>query len=305
MVRLNYQSLVTKENIKYYLSIIKGNEQTKKDFINLISKIDIRISTEPVIVGNEFYYKIWILKKGTKYKAHIKDYYSLELLNKKLQSSPITLAEILEMIRINADVPDDFEEYCEMRFQDPSDPVCRSDYLDDLRRAERFKKFLSQDEIRSMSFSFYQHDNNNNREQKIEVLDMNNISNLKSLGYTIVLLNDKKEYDKLADLDNTLEYYAKITESYGFDRYTYEFNEKLFPVTKDDREMKNIKKDIDDYNQALEEYTNYLQYLIQKYKIKQSGNIIKRIAFTFRTGTEQQMNNKPIPAIVDYRFFIT
>jgi hypothetical protein len=27
--------------------------------------------------------------------------------------SPITLAEILEMVRINADVPNDFEEYCE------------------------------------------------------------------------------------------------------------------------------------------------------------------------------------------------
>ena len=111
--------------------------------INLLSKIDIRISTEPVIVGKEFYYKIWILKKGTKNKAHIKDYYSIELVNKKLKS-PITLAEILEMARINANVPDDFEEYCEMRFQDPSDPICRIDYLDDLRRAERFKKFLSQ-----------------------------------------------------------------------------------------------------------------------------------------------------------------
>jgi hypothetical protein len=116
------------------------------------------------------------------------------------------------MGRINADVSDDFEEYCERSFKNPSDPICRIDYLDDLKRAERFKKFLSQDEIRSMSFSFYNNDNNN-QQQEIEVIDMNNISNLKLLGYNIISLNDKKEYDKLADLDNTLEYYAKLTES--------------------------------------------------------------------------------------------
>lgn len=299
MVRLNYKSLVTKENIERILSKI-DDKQTKSYLINLLSKIDIKISAEPVIVGDEFYYKIWILKRGTKYKAHIKDYYSLELLNKKLKS-PITLAEILEMVRINADVPDDFEEYCEMHFKDPSDSICRIDYLDDLRREERFKKFLSQDEIRSMSFSFVDYNNNNSEKE----IDMNNEKNLKLLGYTIICINDKKEYAKLADLDNTLEYYAKITESYGFDRYTYEFKERLFPITKYDREMKNIEKDIDNYNQALEEYNAHLKYLIKKYKIKLEGNTIKRIAFNYGNETEQ-LNNKNckfIIAVLDYKFF--
>ena len=53
------------------------------------------------------------------------------------------------MVKINADVPDDFEEYCEIRFEDPSDEICRLDYIEDLTRAERFKKFLTQDEIKS------------------------------------------------------------------------------------------------------------------------------------------------------------
>ena len=231
--------------------------------INLLSKIDIKISTKPVIVGNEFYYKIWILKKGTKKKAHIKDYHSLELLNEKFQS-PITVSEILEMVRINADIPDDFEEYCEMHFKDPPDPICRTDYLGVLRRAERFKKFLSQDEIKSMSFSFVDYNNNNSE----KAIDVNNEDNLKLLGYTIISLNDKKEYDKLANLNNMLEYYTKITESYGFDRYTNEFIEKIFPITKDEKEMKNIEKEIDSYNQALQEYNDYLKYLIKKYNIK-------------------------------------
>jgi hypothetical protein len=79
MVRLEYKSLVTKETIDYYLSIIK-DEDEKEDFLSTVSKFDIRISIEPVIKGKEFYYKIWILRRGTKKKAHIKDYYPLHML---------------------------------------------------------------------------------------------------------------------------------------------------------------------------------------------------------------------------------
>lgn len=300
-MRLKYKSLVTRENIENILSRIEGRQQVKSNLINLLFKIDIRISTEPVIAGNEFYYKIWILRKGTYNRAHIKDYYSLELLKEKSQS-PISLAEILEMVRINADVSDDFEEYCEMRFQDPSDASGRIDYLDDLKRAKRFKKFLSLDDVRSMSFSFVTDNFNNNSEKDI---DMDNESDLKLLGYSIISLNDKKEYDKLVDLHNTLEYYAKITESYGFDRYTNEFNEKLFPVTKHDQEMKNIKIDIDNYNKALHEYNDYLKHLIKKYKIKLTGNTLKRVAF-FLAKDVEWMNNKNckvITAVLDYKFF--
>jgi hypothetical protein len=49
------------------------------------------------------------------------------------------------MIQINADIPEDFEEYCEMRLEDPSNEVFRNDYLDDLRRAKRFKRFITQE----------------------------------------------------------------------------------------------------------------------------------------------------------------
>ena len=69
MVQLKYKSLVTKETIDYYLSIIK-DEKEKKDFLDTVSKFDIRISTEPVIKGLEFYYKIWILRRVQR-KEHI------------------------------------------------------------------------------------------------------------------------------------------------------------------------------------------------------------------------------------------
>ena len=120
MAHLDYKSLVTKETIDYHLSKIKDDDdkKQKKDLLSTISKFDIRISTKPVIKDDEFYYKIWILRRGTKKKIHVKQYYHLSLLNKKSNSSsPLSLSEILEMVRMNADVPDDFEEYCESWFR--------------------------------------------------------------------------------------------------------------------------------------------------------------------------------------------
>jgi len=113
MVKLKYKSLVTKETIDYYLSVIK-NENVKKNFQSTISKFDIRITTEPIIKGLEFYCKIWTLKRGTKKRAHIKQYYPLKLIDDdSFKTIPLSLRDILSMIRLNADVPDDFEEYCE------------------------------------------------------------------------------------------------------------------------------------------------------------------------------------------------
>ena len=72
MSQQKYQSLVTKEIIDYYLSNkIKDDEKQKKDLINTVSKLDIRISTKPVIEQEyeEFYYKIWIWRRGTQEKG--------------------------------------------------------------------------------------------------------------------------------------------------------------------------------------------------------------------------------------------
>jgi hypothetical protein len=93
------------------------------------------------------------------------------------------------MIRINADVPDDFEEYCEIRLEDPSNRVFRNDYLDDLRRAARFKRFITQEEIRSFPSSIDEEKNSNKQnteEEKIRTIDFNDKSDLKLLGYSFV-----------------------------------------------------------------------------------------------------------------------
>src|SRR5215203_113760 len=111
MTQLKYQSMLTMENIKRILSKLKYEEQQwnkkhqefQKDFLNILSKLDIRIANEPIIKGDEYYYKIWIYRRGIKNKDHIKQYYPLKIL------PPPTLEDVLSMIRLNSDVSDDFE----------------------------------------------------------------------------------------------------------------------------------------------------------------------------------------------------
>ena len=59
--------MVTKENIDYCLSKLK-DEDEKEDFMNVVSKVDIKIATKPVIEGNEVCYNIWIWKRKHKAK---------------------------------------------------------------------------------------------------------------------------------------------------------------------------------------------------------------------------------------------
>ncbi|MGD1837270.1 MAG: hypothetical protein ACPKPY_04340 [Nitrososphaeraceae archaeon] len=292
---LNYISLVTKENIETILSKIEDIQQ-QKDFLNLMLKIDVRISTEPVIVGDKFYYKIWIIKRSTRNKAHLKWYYPIAEIKEKSKSI-FNLSEILESIRLVADVPNDFEEYCEIHLLEPSDPVCRNDYLYDLDRAERFKKFMTQNEIRSIPFCV----DKDYHDSKDNIINMENEDVLRSMGYSIISLKDKKEYDILQDLVNSLEYYGTIIDSYGLENTKDEFNEQLFFTVQDDNHLKNIIKDIKTYNKIVIEYKDYLKYLIKKYNIYPSGNLDKRIAFYL--DNNKTIANKFIHVVIDYTFF--
>src|SRR5215203_3144229 len=303
MVKLKYKSLVTKETINYYLSIIK-DENVKKDFQSTVSKFDIRISTSPIIKGLEFYYKIWIHKKGTKKRAHIKEYYPLKLIDEeRFKTIPLTLKDILSMIRLNADVPDDFEEYCAIWFRDATDEKNRIDYVLDLWRARRFKKFITKEEIRSIPFLPSDDDNDKNiKEEEKEddertkegSLDLNNKYILKQiLGYSIIFLNDKKEYDKLAVIQDTLIYYTKIVKRYGYDPSTGEYDEKKLPKPKEDKQKKNITNDFKAFFNTLDEYADYLKELIKKYEIKppSKGNLI-HLAFNLNTNTNDNAEYK-------------
>jgi hypothetical protein len=175
-------------------------------------------------------------------------------------------------------------------------------------RAERFKKFITQKEIRSFPFGIERYGNNQKieeEEDEAETIDLNDEFYLKLLGYSFIFLKDKKEYDKLADLQSAVEYSAKIVESYGYDPYTGNYDTKKIPVTKEDKEMEHISKDFKNYFKVVKEYYEYLKELIKKYDIKPTGNLVRRLAFNINPNNSdsnlKQQHFEFITAVVDWK----
>jgi hypothetical protein len=110
MSQQKYQSLVTKENIDYSLSKLK-DEDEKKDFMNVISKVDIKIDTKPVIEGNETCYNILIRERNTKRRKHFQ-ICRLEFRKRKKMEIIPNLIDILNEIRRWLDLPDECRECC-------------------------------------------------------------------------------------------------------------------------------------------------------------------------------------------------
>ena len=92
-------------------------------------------------------------------------------------------------------------------------------------------------------------------------------------------------------------------ESYGYDTDTGDFNEKVFPITKEDKQMDSIAKDFKAYFKTCSEYEDYLKELIKRYEIKPSGNILKRVAFTLKNDNLSQHNFNYITTAIDYQTF--
>ena len=112
MSQQKYQSLVTKENIDHCLSKLK-DEDEKEDFMNVVSKVDIRIATKPVIEGDELCYQIWISERNTKRRKYF-ELCRLEFLKgEKMQTIP-NLIDILNALRRWLDTPDEFRDCYEV-----------------------------------------------------------------------------------------------------------------------------------------------------------------------------------------------
>jgi hypothetical protein len=208
-----------------------------------------------------------------------------------------SLAKILSWIRYYANVPEDFEEYCEISYRDPSDQTSRTAYPRHLKRAERFKKFITKEEIKSIP-SFLpidDKDQNINDDDFYDLYDEYDLIPLKDIA-----LKDKREYDKLEELQNTLKYHAKIVKSYGYDPYTGDYDTQKYPITKEDKHEINIDKDFDKYDQALEEYRKYLKELIKKYNIKPPGNIVQLLSFIMPTSDNDNRANSKQPQLPNF-----
>ena len=112
MSQQKYQSLVTKENIDYSLSKLK-DEDEKKDFMKVVSKLDIRIAIKPVIEGDEISYKMWIWDRNTKRRKHFR-LCRLEFLKGEKTETIPNLIWMLNELRRWLDLPDEFRNCYEI-----------------------------------------------------------------------------------------------------------------------------------------------------------------------------------------------
>lgn len=118
MTQQKYQTLVTKENIDYCLSKLK-DEDEKKDFMDVISKVDIKIDTKPgiakpVIGGREICYNIFIRDRNTKQRKYFQICTLWFLKGEKIETIPPNLIDILNEIRRWLDQPDAFRNCYEV-----------------------------------------------------------------------------------------------------------------------------------------------------------------------------------------------
>jgi len=272
LLSLKYKSLITKDNIGHCLSFIREEDERKK-LLRLLSKLDIKISSS-IKAGNDLEYKIWIIQKFNKKRVYIiQNHFHKFPEAVKLE---LNLADVIEIIGSIVDVPDSFEEYCDTVVgADEDNPIDRSDYQDYRKRADRLSRVVTKKEITSIPVfrifpeaKFIDEKDEENKDL-IDEIKKHNLSRAQKHGIAIIRVDNLYDYNRLEDYGNSLRYYEKLMKQYGYDVITEEFNHKLFPVPKQDRELVGIKKGIDDFFKLLGEYNDYIQYLVQKY----DGNI--------------------------------
>jgi hypothetical protein len=239
----------------------------------MLSKLDIKISN-PIKAGNDVEYKIWIIQKFNKERVYIIQNH-FQKFPKALEGEP-SLADVIEMVREIIDVPESFEEYCDIVVgANEDDPIDRIDYQDYRKRADRLSKGVTKREITSIPVlrilpegEFIDEKDEENKDL-IDEIKKHNLRRVQSHRINIVRVSNLYDNNRLEDYVNSLQHYKKLMKQYGYDEITEEFNYKLFPVPKEDRELTGIKKDIDDFFKLLDEYNDYIRYLVQKY----DGNI--------------------------------
>lgn len=263
---------MTKDNIDHCLSFIKKEDQKKK-LLALLSKLDIKISSL-IKTGNQTEYKIWIVQKFNKKRVYIIQDHFHDL--SKDAESELNLADVIEIIREIVDIPDSFGEYCDTVVgADEDNPIDRWDYEDYRKRADRITKVVTKDEISSIpdlrifpEAEFIYEKDKENRDL-VDEIKKHKLRRAQKRGVVIIRVGNLYDNNRLQDYVDSLRHYKKLMKQYGYDEITKEFNYKLFPVPKLDRELTGIRKDINDFFKLLDEYNDYIRYLVQKY----DGNI--------------------------------
>jgi hypothetical protein len=110
----------------------------------------------------------------------------------------------------------------------------------------------------------------------------------------LLLLDDRREFDTILELRNTALYYGKLMSHYGFDMKSGTWDKKLFPITKNDKEIEGINSDRLRFNDAVEKYNDYIIHLSKKYHLHDLEGSSTSFIVSFRpphTNNHYKTNN--------------
>lgn len=107
------------------------------------------------------------------------------------------------------------------------------------------------------------------------------VKSKRNVDRVVLLLGDKREFDTIVDLRNTALNYGKLMSLYGFDMKSGEWNTKLFPVTKSDKEIEGINSDRLRFNDTVNQYNKYVEYLSRKYHLNVFDKLRKGFIVSF------------------------
>lgn len=108
------------------------------------------------------------------------------------------------------------------------------------------------------------------------------VKSKRNLDRVVLLLGDKREFDTIVDLRNTAFYFGKLMSYYGFDMKSGEWNTNLFPITKSDKEIEGINSDTLRFNEAVNQYDRYVEYLSRKYHLNVFDKLREGFIVSFR-----------------------
>ena len=91
---------------------------------------------------------------------------------------------------------------------------------------------------------------------------------------TVRINLERDEMDRMRELGAEVEYSGRLVSKLGFDLDTGELNTKTFPITKEDKQMDQIKNQFLNYNRAVDKYDQYLQDLLKKYGVNPRSNYV-------------------------------
>jgi hypothetical protein len=134
----------------------------------------------------------------------------------------------------------------------------------------------------------------NNRNSSHSLSDRDNQhfeADRKQIRSIILILDDSIEYDRIKDLADLVRYRSKMMAYYGFDIKSGRWDTTRFPVTKTDAQMEGIRSDIQRYNDAVQRYNEYAEYLAMKYEIDIRSEIMKGRNVIFRPPESMSTDN--------------